>query len=147
MSEETQGRAQADGDSAKERAQEIYDCTERRSRRIGYVVLFLICFAIFIPMIVGAIDGVRSDQIWDSFTGEELTRDDHDLDCEREAGDLIYLAGEYRDLDARWERRYRRWTERCQEDHQQLYHLLVDTRDRLRGAEELPDIDDIQEDE
>ncbi len=129
----------------QERVRKRYEQVRQRVLLIGYVGMFLVGFAIFIPMVVGAIQGVRTDQIWDSFTGEAISAEDHGLDCRQEAGDLMYLAGEYQELDSRWERRYRLWTDRCQQEYQDLYHMLVETRDRLRGAEERPQMDDERE--
>lgn len=142
MSSEEHVESEGGAADELERVRERYEQTRQRVLLVGYVVMFLVGFAIFIPMVVGAVQGVRTDQIWDSFTGEEITADDHAVDCRQEAGDLIFLAGQYEELDGRWERRYRLWTERCQQDHQDLYHVLVGTRDRLRGAEEPPEMDD-----
>lgn len=110
--------------------------TERRIRRIGYVVLFAAGLAISVPMVIGAIQGVQTDRVWDPFTGEPLSADEADLDCLGEAADLAYLAGADRDPDGTWEQRYRRWKVRCRSDHPEMHLVLTDVRGQMRGDEE-----------
>lgn len=118
--------------------------SERWIRRVGYVVLFGAAAAIFVPMVVGAIEGVQNHRVWDPFTGSPVMEE---LDCIDEAGDLIYLAGERPGANGRWEQRYNRWVTRCRDDHQDLHDLLSLTRKRLRGTEEPPELDDVGENE
>ncbi len=129
-------------DEELEAAQEKFDRAHKISRRILYVLLFGAGFAIFGPMVVGAIQGVQNDRIWDPFTGMPVAGEAAELDCLEEAGDLIYLAGEQGEYDGRWEQRHRRWRVRCQDDEHELYHLLTRTRERLRGEATPPEMDD-----
>lgn len=144
-SENEEGEAAAAPDAELEAAQEKYDRAQKISRRILYVLLFGAGFAIFIPMVVGAIQGVQNERIWDPLTGLPVAGESAELDCLNEAGDLIYLAGEAGQYDGRWEQRYRRWRVRCHDDDPELYHLLTQTRERLRGDERPPDMDDAEE--
>lgn len=137
-SEQNTSRQERDG----QRAREVFERTETISRRVGYVLLFGAGFAIFVPMVIGAIQGVKHDRIWDPLTGMQIAGEDPELDCVDEGGDLIYLAGEAGEYEPRWEQRFRRWRTRCHEEEPQLYHLLVQTRERLRGEVAPPDLDD-----
>lgn len=125
-----------------EKAEEILKRTETRVRHIGYVVLFGTAIFIFFPILFGAIQGVQEGRVWDPFTGSVVSPTERAIDCREEAGDLIFLAGSIGELESRWEQRHRRWVLRCQDSHPDLYDLLVNTRDRLRGAVESPEIDD-----
>ena len=116
-------------------AQEKYRTTEKWTRRIGFVFLFATGFIIFVPMVIGAIQGVRYDQISDPLTGVQVTAEDHELDCYAESGNLIYLAGKNDEMDSTWEQRYRRWVTRCNEEHGELYRVMQQSRERLRGAD------------
>ena len=144
MSEEARS-SRGESESADpliEKRERLIEKRERWIRRIGYVVLFGAALAVFVPMVVAAIQGVRHHQVWDPFTGQPVMEE---LDCIEEAGDLIYLAGERAEPDGMWEQRYHRWSLRCQDEHQDLYHVLVLTRERMRGAEEPPQMDVIDE--
>ncbi len=145
MSEEIRRDDEIDGDgedTGLKEARAVFERTEKISRRIGYVLLFGAGFAIFIPMVIGAITGVQDDEIWDPFTDLPVAMDDPELECVREAGDLMYLAGAHGEYEPRWEQRFRRWRVRCQDEEPQLYQLLTQTRERLRGDEALPELDE-----
>ena len=122
-------------------ARDKYRHTEKWTRRVGYFFLFASGFIIFVPMVIGAIQGVRYDQITDPLTGVQVTAEEHDLDCFNEAGNLVYLAGELTELSSSWEQRQRRWVTRCQEEHPELYRVVNQSRERLRGAEDSPAMD------
>lgn len=121
--------------------EEILRKTESRVRHIGYVIFFGLGSIIFFPMILGAIQGIQQDRVWDPFTNLPVSTAEDVLDCRGEAGDLIYLAGQKGEFDNRWEQRYRRWVSRCQQDHLELFDILTVTRKRLRGAEAPPEIE------
>lgn len=123
---------------------EALEKTERRIRGVGYIVLFGAAIAIFVPMVLGAIEGVQKNRVWDPFTGSPVMEE---LDCVDEAGDLIYLAGEHSEVSGRWEQRYNRWVTRCRDDHQELHDLLRLTRKRMRGTEEPPEMGDVDKNE
>ena len=123
-----------------DRAREVYEGAHRKARRIINVLLFSTGFLIFVPMVVGAVTGVQDGEVWDPLTGLSVTMDE-DLHCVNEAGDLLYLAGAYGEYDGRWEQRFRRWRTNCQKSEPELQMLLSKTRERLRGEQELPELD------
>ena len=125
-----------------ERARKIFEKTHKIARRVGYILLFGAGFVIFIPMVLGAINGVKNDRIWDPITGLPLSVEEPELECIREASDLMYLAGEYGEYEPQWEQRFRRWQLRCQEDYPEWAHQLTETRERLRGDTQRPRLDE-----
>ncbi len=133
-----------DSDSEqRQRAIDSFQKTETVVRRVGYVIFFGAALLVAVPMVISAIQGIQQDRIWDPFTGAAVTADDAELDCIDEATDLAYLAGEHRELDSRWEQRYRRWGTRCQQPHEDLYKVLSRIRDQLRGTEATPSLEDL----
>lgn len=118
-----------------------FERLETRFRRLGYIIFFGVAGLLFFPVLIGAIQGIRNDQVWDPFTGEPVHARERTVDCESETGELIFLAGEYDGLDGAWEMRYRRWMNRCREQNPEYYRLLKGTRDRLRGVQERPELD------
>ena len=122
-------------------AREKFERTEKVVRRIGYVVLFGAVLLISVPMVVGAIQGLQTDEIWDPFTGEPVMADEVDVDCIDEAVHLTRHA----EFDGEWERRFRRWRERCSDDYDSVYAMLNRVRDQLRVGDEPGDVNGEQD--
>ena len=126
MSDET---AQPNGEI--EEARQTYNRTEKWVRRVGTIFLFAAALLIFVPMVIGAIQGVQQDRVKDPFTGLPVPIDDDDMDCLDEAADLVYLARSEEGGNSNWEQRYRQWLSRCQDEHGELYYLLTRERERI----------------
>lgn len=109
-----------------ERARQKFQRTETLVRRIGYVVLFGGGLVLVIPLLIGVIQGLQHDQVWDPFTGDPAVVDAVELDCVDEAIELVELGD---DPEGDFERRHRRWNERCGDDYDQLRALLQRVRD------------------
>lgn len=120
---------QTDQGDQYERARQLYEKTQSRVQTVGYVVLFAVVFALTIPMVVAMVDGLQTGEIEDPFTGEQVVADEVDVDCVDEA---IVLAGADEQLD--WERRYRRWRERCDDEYEQLFQMLQRIRDQRQAG-------------
>ena len=119
---------------------------EARFRHAGYVIFFGLAALVFLPMAAGIITGLTRDRVWDPFTGAAVIGD-ADVDCKREAADLIFRAGAKEQSLQHWEERYRRWVVRCKDENHDVYDLLFLTRKRIQGGEVLPALnEDLNED-
>lgn len=125
----------------KAELRERFKKEEARFRHLGYFLFFGLAVVVFIPLGVGVVTGIVRGQAWDPFTGEEAFDERRELDCRREATDLIFIAGGEDRLHNSWEQRYRRWVVRCQDPHLDYYEHLTLARDRLRGAATSPTLD------
>ncbi len=126
------------GTEEEERLEEL----ARPIRRAGYLILLGLVLLLVVPMIVGGIQGIRNDQVWDPLTGSSVSSSEGAVECQSEAGELIYMAGSASSRDQqRWEQRYRRWLVRCRQEYPNLLDLLNQTRERMhRGEMESGDI-------
>ena len=115
--------------------EEILEKTASRIRRVGAMFFLGLGALVFLPMIVGTIQGVQQGQAWDPFTSLPVSTDEAGFDCREEAGSLIYDAGAAGEVTARWEERFRLWVSRCQDEHLELFDLLELTRTRLQESE------------
>lgn len=113
--------------------------TETLVRRLGYVVFFGGALLMAVPMIIGAVQGIQQDRIWDPFTGEPVAADEVKVECVDEA---VYLT-RHAEFGGEWERRFRRWRQRCSDEYPDLYGMLNRVRDQLREGEEPGEIEGI----
>ncbi|MFB6263161.1 MAG: hypothetical protein ABEL76_05970 [Bradymonadaceae bacterium] len=104
--------------------------TTRLVRGTGYVLFFGCGLAIFAFVVVGAVEGIQRDRVWNPYTGLPH----RDVACLERARRLVMDAGRLDALRAPWEGRFRDWVTRCREAHGTLYDLLRATRDELRRA-------------
>lgn len=115
--------------------------TARRVRHMGYVVLVGTAFYLSLPLIWGAIQGLRDNHIIDPYTGQAVDRQFVTNECLEDARSLIVDAGTTGVNSARWEERFSLWTTRCREGHQDAYSMVVGARNAMRK----PDRDAPQE--
>lgn len=109
----------------------------RMIRRVGFTFFFSFLIALTTPMLIGAIRGSNSGEIWDPYTGEHLSAmQTRERDCVEDARVLLVDAGRLNKLERKWEERQRQWVSKCRDGHSELYRAILDTRaELLRPAE------------
>lgn len=119
----------ADDDS--QRPDEVDPERERHNtlvRRAGYAVFIGGGVAMFLAMLVGVVQGIRGEQVWDPYTGMPH----REGECLERSRTLMLDAGGLERLRPQWENRYRDWVIRCKDSHSEAYELLKETRTVLR---------------
>ncbi|TXC78036.1 hypothetical protein FRC91_04715 [Bradymonadales bacterium TMQ1] len=107
----------------------------RKARRLGYVLFFGTAVLVFLPITIGAFSGLRSGQVWDPFTGEQVGATSVEHDCRQDATGLLMEAGRLTTLSASWENRHRRWVTRCKGEEPVAFSMLRSARSELRRGE------------
>jgi hypothetical protein len=97
-------------------------------RRAGYVVFIGGGVAMFLAMLVGVVQGIRTEKVWDPYTGLPH----REGECLERSRNLMLDAGRLERLRPQWENRYRDWVVRCKDRHAEAYELLKETRTVLR---------------
>lgn len=121
--------------------QERFKREEARFRHAGYFLFFGLGALVFLPLGAGIILGLINGKAWDPFTSEPVTMNGQELDCQQEATDLIYLAGQEGEIHPTWEERYRRWGSSCGSTHKDFSVALSQTHRRLANEEAPPTLD------
>ena len=102
-----------------------------QSRKIGFVVVIGAILCLVIPMLAGAINGYRNDEVWDPYTGQLLEGDDISR-CNIDGRFLLDEALPMEALERSWELRARKWMVKCRKREGELYQLISRERGRLR---------------
>jgi len=91
-----------------------------------------------IPMLIGAVQGVRTGEVWDPITGDQVTALRDADGCLTEAERLIRSASALTRLEAPWEEKRREWTVRCQTQHPDVWNMLNISRNNLLKRANVP---------
>lgn len=102
-----------------------------RVRRVGIISLLLLMLYVVSPMLYGAIQGVRTGDVWDPITGDRVTALQESDGCLVEAERLIGSSSSMSRLEGPWEEKRREWTVRCQSQHPDIWNMLNVTRTNL----------------
>ena len=107
----------------------------RKLRRALYAFFGILTLYVSVPMLVGALSGIATGDIYDPYTGEHLSTQKSDARwCFEEASRLMQQAGTMEKLNRRWEEPARQWTAKCRDSHPELHQALVETRRNLKSA-------------
>lgn len=98
-------------------------------RRSGYTVMISLTLFFTIPMGIGAVRGIETQQIWDPNTGELLPDGkNQEMACTAVAEQLIRESGAMTRKEPNWEEQVRLWTVRCRAEHPEAYEMLMASR-------------------
>lgn len=107
-------------------------------RRTGYVIFGSLALYIAVPMVIGAVSGLMSGDIWDPYTGQHLSeRQSAERWCFDEASRLMQQAGTMDKLSRKWDEPARQWRAKCRDAHPDLHQALVETRSDLKRKPKL----------
>lgn len=101
-------------------------------RRTGYAILGAITLFLTVPMIAGAVNGIRNQQIWDPYTDKPLAESNAtEAHCRTRAEELIRDSANMVRKEPGWEEQVRVWTAKCRSDHPEAYQMLMLARRRI----------------
>jgi hypothetical protein len=120
----------ADDQARDAEAKQRRERTVRIARRIGYVLFLGGGLALFVTLVVGVVQGISTNKVWDPYTSEPY----YGAECLEDARHLIEDASTYERVVPPWENRYHRWVSRCKKRHPSVFQMLKQSRESIRRS-------------
>ncbi|RAL23608.1 hypothetical protein DL240_05460 [Lujinxingia litoralis] len=121
--------AETSPDARKQRVETV----ARQARRAGYVLFFGTAVVLFVPILIGVIQGLNHDTIRDPFTGQLVDAEAMDRDCREDASALLLDAGRHGRTSA-WDAQLRHWQARCEGAEPVAASMLLEAGRQLAGS-------------